>query len=81
MRSRLDSINKIGNYQGPLLQAHGDRDELIPIAIGKQLFDAAPDPHKSFVTLHDQGHNYVWPPELTDALDRFFTRVSANSRP
>lgn len=80
MRSRLDSINKIGNFRGQLLQAHGDQDELIPYAIGRELFDACPSPDKTFVTLHGQGHNYDWPPELMGALDDFFSRLSANSQ-
>ena len=40
MTQRFNSLKKIKNYEGPLLQSHGDADELIPIAQGRELFDA-----------------------------------------
>ncbi len=42
--SRLNSLNKIVKYHGPLLQSHGDRDQTIPFAIGEKLFGAANEP-------------------------------------
>lgn len=56
MRNRLDSRAKIGKYHGPLLQSHGDRDEVIPYALGEQLFAAANEP-KTFLTLPGASHN------------------------
>ena len=32
MRTRFDSAGKIGGYHGPLLQAHGDADTIVPLA-------------------------------------------------
>ena len=34
MRTRFDSVAKIGKYQGPMLQSHAGRDTIIPIQLG-----------------------------------------------
>jgi uncharacterized protein len=56
MTQRLDSLSKISRYQGPLLQSHGDADQVVPYKLGRQLFDAANEP-KTFITLAGGGHN------------------------
>ena len=53
---RYDSLSKIGHLGMPLLSLHGTRDELIPIADGRTLFDAAPEP-KSWYSIPTAGHN------------------------
>lgn len=53
---RFDSLARIGHVRAPLLFFHGDRDPVIPHALGRRLFDAAPEP-KSFHTLIGAGHN------------------------
>ncbi|MGH9721963.1 MAG: alpha/beta hydrolase [Bryobacteraceae bacterium] len=52
----FDSRSKIGRMNVPLLVMHGDRDEVIPYDLGRDLFDAANEP-KSFWTLQGAGHN------------------------
>jgi hypothetical protein len=74
MRSRLDSLSKISDYEGPLLQSHGNRDNLIPYEIGRRLFDAVdrPDgPTKVFFTVEGRGHNDPQPKEYYQQLDEF----------
>jgi fermentation-respiration switch protein FrsA (DUF1100 family) len=71
MRTRLDSVAKVPNYHGPLLQTHGDADRIVPIALGRKLFDAANEP-KQFVSVPGGGHNDGPPSrEYLAALDRF----------
>jgi pimeloyl-ACP methyl ester carboxylesterase len=53
---RFDSASKIGRIRAPLLDFHGDRDELIRYELGQRLFDAAPEP-KAFETILGAGHN------------------------
>ena len=53
---RFDSLSKIGELRCPVLFLHGDRDEIVPQALGRRLFDAAPEP-KRFETLPGAGHN------------------------
>ena len=74
MRQRFDSINKIANYHGPLLQSHGDADQLIPIEQGHELFAAAAGP-KKFVTNWNGGHNDLQSEEYRQALDVFLTEL------
>lgn len=76
MRTRLDSLSKIGRYDGPLLQIHGDDDTIVPFDLGQQLHAAAIDRQKVFVTAPRTGHNYPWPPAFVAALDQFFERVA-----
>ena len=70
MRNRLDSLSKIGDYCGPLLQTHGDADIVIPFDQGKKLFAAANEP-KQFIAVLKGGHNDPPTPEFMIALDRF----------
>ena len=52
----FDSKAKIGNIRAPLLFMHGDRDDVIPYKLGRDLYAAAPEP-KSFWTIAGAGHN------------------------
>ena len=52
----FDSKSKIANIRAPLLFFHGDRDEIIPLKLGRRLFEAAPEP-KWFVEVPRAGHN------------------------
>ena len=70
MRTRLDSLAKIANYHGPLLQIHGDADTIVPYPLGRRLFDAANEP-KRFVTIHGGDHNDPPVREFYRAIDEF----------
>ncbi len=56
VRGRFDSEAKIARLRAPLLSLHGDRDEIVPFALGRALFDAAPEP-KAFEVIAGAGHN------------------------
>ena len=68
--SELDSASKIGGYDGPLLQVHGDADRVVPYELGKRLHDAA-NPPKRFVRVAGGDHNDPPTREYLDALDKF----------
>ena len=53
---RFDSETKIAKLRAPLLFFHGDRDQIVEIDLGQQLFRAAPEP-KVFETIRGAGHN------------------------
>jgi uncharacterized protein len=76
MMNRFNSAKKIGNYAGPLLIAHGNADELIPLAQGEQLFAAANEP-KQFVRIAGGDHNWVPPEYYIAELDEFFAAILA----
>ncbi len=73
MRTRFDSLDKIAGYHGPLLQAHGDADTIVPLKLGRQLFDAANQP-KTFVVLHGHDHNDLMPAEWYDAAAKLLAK-------
>lgn len=56
LKTRYDVREKIRRIKTPLLVLHGDRDEVVPFAQGKMVFDAAPEP-KTFFTISGAGHN------------------------
>ena len=70
MRTRLDSIAKIRDYHGPLLQTHGEADRVIPFELGTKLYAAANEP-KQFVRVPGGDHNDPPTREYLVALDRF----------
>lgn len=62
LRSKFDSLSKIGTLSSPLLVIHGEKDDIIPIKHGRTLFDAAPEPKKALF-YPGYGHS-DFPPEL-----------------
>ena len=70
MQNRFDSISKIGDYHGSLLQVHGDRDKVIPLEYAMELFGAANSP-KRFVIAPGGGHNDPLTEEFHQALEAF----------
>ncbi len=56
MGERFPSHDKIGGLRVPLLQFHGDRDEIVPFELGERLFAMAPEP-KTFEVIEGAGHN------------------------
>jgi fermentation-respiration switch protein FrsA (DUF1100 family) len=70
MTMRLNSLEKIKNYHGPLLLSHGDADEMVPYEHGVALFNAAPGP-KRMITVKGGKHNDEQPEEYRVAFDEF----------
>jgi uncharacterized protein len=73
----LDSKSKIAKVRAPLLFFHGDRDEIIPLRLGRALFDGAPEP-KSFLEIHGAGHNDLVEtagPSYRERLSEFYARL------
>ncbi len=74
LRSRLDSAKKIANYQGPLLQCHGDADTIVPFELGQQLHAAANQP-KHFVVIPGGNHNDPRSALWLGAVDAFLEEL------
>ena len=53
-----DSISKIARVRTPVLIIHGDQDQIIPLALGQALFEAAHEP-KSMWIIPGAGHNDI----------------------
>ena len=55
----LNSIDKVRDIPSPALFIHGDADKVIPIEMGRRLFDAYPNAQKTFHTIPGAGHNNI----------------------
>ncbi len=79
MRNRYPTVEKIGRYEGPFLQSHGDRDEIVPLASGRKLFAACTSPNKEFVEIPGLGHNGPNPPEFIQRRAEFLESLASSS--
>jgi uncharacterized protein len=70
MRNQYRSIDKIGNYQGPLLQSHGNADRVVPYELGRKLFAKAVG-KKEFITIEGGDHNDPEPHSYEVCLRQF----------
>ena len=75
MRNRYNSLKRIPKYHGPLFQCHGTGDEIVPIDLGRMLFDAAPTETKQFFEIPFARHNDCLPPNYYAALTEFLDQV------
>ena len=71
--TKYDTLSKIARVDVPVMVLHGDRDEIVPFAMSRELFDAAKGP-KRFYAIEGAGHNdtyYVGGPAYFEALGEF----------
>ncbi|WP_254508525.1 alpha/beta hydrolase [Anatilimnocola floriformis] len=80
MRNRYNSVARITQYQGPLLQSHGDNDSVVPFELGKKLHAAAVGPKQFFVN-KGLGHNDGDPKEYRELLGLFLKSLPPMSEP
>lgn len=78
MRGQLNSLSKIGHYQGPLLMVHAESDSVVPYAFGQRLFTAANEP-KRFVTQPNADHNDPRDEAFWEAFRRFIAALAVDS--
>jgi fermentation-respiration switch protein FrsA (DUF1100 family) len=73
VRTRYDTLSKAKDVRTPMMVLHGDRDEVAPIEMGREVFDAAKPP-KRFYKIAGAGHNDTYTiggPAYYDALAAF----------
>ena len=58
MKDRYESVAKMPKISCPVLVIHGERDSMIPIRLGRALYDAAREP-KEWLAVPGAGHNDV----------------------
>ncbi|MCE9608546.1 MAG: alpha/beta hydrolase [Planctomycetia bacterium] len=71
---KFDSAALLANYDGPLLQSHGDRDRTIPFSSGEDLFLAAKG-SKEFFRVANGDHNDPQPSDYYGRLMRFVAEL------
>ena len=77
IQDRYDSMHHLTKTKVPLSIIHGDKDDLVPMSLGRRLFDGYAGPTKSFVVVPGAGHNDLAFPlvgSLTAAPFRDFLR-------
>jgi fermentation-respiration switch protein FrsA (DUF1100 family) len=55
LRDRYDSLSVIGEIHAPLLVIHGDADDIVPVEMGRHIFERANEP-KEIKVLRGAGH-------------------------
>ncbi|MBN4054369.1 alpha/beta hydrolase [Nitrospira defluvii] len=78
LKTRYDSLAKIGKVRLPLLIMHGDRDNIVPFKQGRRLFEAANDP-KTFYAIPNAAHNdsyVVGGRTYFHTLDQFIQKIT-----
>lgn len=75
MRNRFDSLSRISQYEGPVLQSHGTADEIVPLELAKELFQAVPGDDKQFVVMPGVTHNAPSTEDYYTELARFLDRL------
>ncbi len=58
LRTKMDSQSRIHNVTEPALHLHGQRDEVIPMSLGRRLFEQSTEP-KAWVEFPEAGHDNV----------------------
>jgi len=78
-----DSRARIHSVRAPLLIIHGDRDDLIPLQMGRALFNEAAPP-KTFWAVPGAGHNDIVEtagPAYRERLRAFYNSISGGKSP
>ena len=79
---RFPTADLMKKVSAPVLVMHGDRDSVIPYALGEDLFERVNEP-KRFVTVHGGDHNDETPPDETaywNAVHAFVDTIAAQKR-
>lgn len=79
LRDRYESDSYISRVRCPLLIIHGERDETIPVAMGRAMFSAANEP-KQLVTFPNAGHADHHLHGSYDAINTWIDRLRAGPR-
>jgi fermentation-respiration switch protein FrsA (DUF1100 family) len=72
LKYSFDNLGKINRINTPLLIMHGEKDNLIPIKFGEELFNNYKGAKKDFLTIREGHHNDLPSfPEYSSAIQTF----------
>jgi fermentation-respiration switch protein FrsA (DUF1100 family) len=71
---RFDSLSVIGAVRAPVLVIHGARDRIIPLAMGRAIYAAAPDPKELWIA-EEAGHVDLVEAGAIEAAGEFVSRL------
>ncbi len=78
MTDRFDSKQHIAEVRAPILILHGTNDGVIPVELGRELFQAAPEP-KAMAELQGAGHSDIYMFGALEHLERFIAKHRDNA--
>jgi uncharacterized protein len=78
MRNRYPAKAWIREYSGPLLQIHGAQDQIVPISLGRELFDSSPSAQKKWILSESLDHNSPWPVEYYEEVETFMRSLRSS---
>jgi fermentation-respiration switch protein FrsA (DUF1100 family) len=73
LKDRFDSLSRIVKVRAPILVMQGERDQVVPPALGQELFAAASEP-KEFWSTPDGGHDDLFDFGADEAAVDFIER-------
>ena len=74
MKNQFPSLSRISRYRGRLLQSHGSQDELVPLPMAQELYDAATC-YKEFRVISNGTHNSPQSGQYYSLVDALITQV------
>ncbi len=73
LKDRYDSISKIKMIKSPILIMHGEKDDVVPISMGKKMFEKANNPKHSYFTQSDD-HMMEFNSKLLNEVKNFIEK-------
>tara|TARA_B100000963_G_scaffold359205_1_gene385824 strand:+ start:940 stop:1740 length:801 start_codon:yes stop_codon:yes gene_type:complete len=73
LKDKYDSISKIKMINSPVLIMHGEKDDVVPFSMGKELFEKANNPKHSYFTSSDD-HMMEFNPKLLEEIKNFIEK-------
>lgn len=80
MVNRFDSLARIAKVHSPVLQSHGNADEVVPLKQGQKLFEASPAEKKDFYLIERGDHNTPQPLGYYDRWKAFMQELGPPRR-
>jgi len=82
---RYPSADRISSVTCPIVAIHGAEDRIVPIELGRRLFESAPMESasgiaKRFIEVPSAGHNSVPRRELRDAVEELLPQIESGER-
>jgi uncharacterized protein len=74
LHDRFESLPVIGGVRAPVLVMHGARDRIVPVTMGRTLYEAAPQPKELWIA-PDAGHVNLVEAGAIEAAGAFVSRI------
>jgi len=82
MRNRFDSVERLQNFSGNVVQIHGTPDRIVPMKNGRALFESLSTKNKAWIETSDMYHNdRISRGTLVEALDQLKRFESGSESP